>query len=243
MHRTILPWAGERHALASAPFRYALLDRIARAARRRAGRLVAFSLSDEGIRLVLDATPMGVQAIVHAVRSGTARTRHARDAGLLWGAPTCEVVALGHTLEAIAWAHRAALADPLTDPWTSHRDWLGLREAPFFDADVRAFHDPAEVAIACGSAPPVVERAIVPPRTSPVRLMKVAGAVHGRLAADRRCFGVYSHLARAAGRSPRAIADDLQLTRRRIHQLLQDPEPLLPAAIAHLAEPRLAAVP
>lgn len=243
MHRTHLGWAGDRDALRSAPFRYALLDRIARAARRRAGRLVAFGIDDNGLRLVLDATPCGVEAIVHGVRSGTSRTLAGRRASLVWTGADTAIVRLGTTLDAIAWAHGAQHRDPLLDPWTSHRDWLGLRRAPFFDPDVRAFHDPRDVAIACGSAPPVVEPIRVPPRTSPVRLMKVAGAVHGRLSADRRCFGLYTHLARAAGRPAHAIADDLQLSRRRIHQMLQETEPLLPAAAAHLVEPRLAAVP
>ncbi len=246
MHRVHLAWDGDPSRLARPAFRYALLDRVARAATRRAGQLVAFGLGPEDVRLVIDATPAGAERIVHAVVSGTSRTDAAQRARLHWYERDITMVDRGGTLDAIAWAHAAAGDTPLASPWTSHRDWVGLRRAPFFDRHAVPGISPSAVHAASGGGTlPLAATPWTPqaPSVAPMRLLRVAGAVRGRLPSDRRCFRLYAHLARSVGRDVHHTARSLCLTRRRINQLLAEPERDLRIAHAHLADPRLAAIP
>jgi hypothetical protein len=75
------------------------------------------------------------------------------------------------------------------------------------------------------------------------RLVRIAAGVLGMLPANRSTFRLVVHLGRALGYAVDQIAAALQLTSRRIRQLFADHEPLLEAALLHVADPRLGVVP
>ncbi len=162
-----------------------------------------------------------------------------------------EGIASVRLFEAIRWAHVAprevAALGPLSTPWTSHRDLLQLRRAPFYDASVLEGRlDPRELHLACGGQP--LPPGWPPPpgeREALSLLLRVAGGVLGRMPADRRCFHLFVQLARVRGWHTRAIADALVLTRRRIRQITAEGVcgQKLDMALATLADPRLGRVP
>lgn len=234
---------GSSH-IARANDRYSLIGRIAACCHRRDVQLLAFGVGDHEIRVVLDGDLHEAELAVLAVRSGTSRAVTARGATILWGDTDTHDVEEGKLPDAIAWAHTVVEgADPLTAPWTSHRDLLGFRHAPFFNAaPVRARVRPEDVHRLAGGGP-------LPGRPAGLseagldRILRVSAAVLGVPASDRVCFRLFVHLARAQGwRSP-DLERALQLTGRRIRQLAAAPEPLLQLAERHLADERLAVVP
>lgn len=241
MHRVTLPWSGEPAILANPGFRYAILDRLARLARARDVDLLAFGIGTPAIRLVLDADADRVDAVVGALRSGTSRSSDGRRADLAWR-PTGMCWA-DDAPASVLWAHAACEGDPLASPWTSHRDWLGFRQAAFFDASPRRGIDRARL-VRAADTPPPSRTPTAPPRRAPMgELLRISAAVLGRLPADPRTFGLYAHTAAAVGYPPRRTAAALAVTPRRVYQLLHRPHPLVPVALAHLADARLATVP
>jgi hypothetical protein len=219
--------------------RYALVERVSAAAADRGVLFLGFGIAGESVRLVVAGDDTAVQRMVNAVKAGTAR--QARNAGcfLLWS--DTEITVTADVPGAMAWAHAAGDADPLAHPWTSLRDLLGLRRAPFYDADiVRSFLDVDALAAryAVPSAP------AAPPAPGPIgHLLRVAAAVRGVLPGDRTSFRLFVHLARAAGVANDTLARALCLTERRIRQLIAEHEPMLGPALVTLADPRLAVVP
>lgn len=224
--------------------RYGLLRRLAASAADRDATLLAFGIGDHEVRLVLEADPQTAYHLVRGVKAGTSRAARSWDVVVMWGDTTVREVAEDRLALEVAWCHRVGDdPDPLATPWTSHRDLLGYRHADFFDPiPLRARVDALDVHRRAGGAP-------LPSRATSVDdaglngLLRVAAAVLGVLPANRRCFRLFVHLARAAGYRTPELARALQLTGRRIRQLAQGDEPLLPLAMAHLDDPRLAVVP
>lgn len=124
---------------------------------------------------------------------------------------------------AVAWVHRAPGPAPLSSPWSSHRDLLGLRHAPWFDTSLlHACVQPHQVT-------PLIAPTPVPLPTLDA-LFRVAAECQGWLPGDRRSFATFVQLARAQGHGTTSLARALQLSPRRIRQLAQTPCPALPLA-------------
>jgi hypothetical protein len=226
-------------ALAHHTARYALIERVAAAASDRGVAFLGFGIAGECVRLVLAGDDVAVARTVHGVKAGTARQTRNMGAFLLWS--DTEISEVADVAAALDWAHHAGGADPMTHPWTSLRDLLGLRRAPFYDADVVASFVDRD-ALAARYALPAVPPA--PPSPGPIgHLLRVAAAVRGVLPGDRTSFRLFVHLARAAGVANDTLARALCLTDRRIRQLVAEHEPMLGPALVTLADPRLAAVP
>ncbi len=226
--------------------RYGLLERASRAAAERGATLLAFGMTPGEVRLVFEGSADAVRNAARGAKVGTTRAVLARGATLVFGPTRRERV---HDLvEAVTWAHRAPLeagaTGPLASPWSSHRDLLGWREAAFFDASpLRARVEAAAVHERVGGGD--LPRARKPDghREPLTLLLRVAAALRGVLPADRRCFGLFCQLARARGWRTMEVADALMLTDRRVRQLYQVADPLVPVALGTLADPRLCRVP
>lgn len=248
VERVTLTVESGAEALQGAVARYDLLKRLARSARKQGVVLLAFGLGQREHRLVLEGAPSSITNLLRGLRVGTVRAMR-RWAEVRFGDTHREQV---HTeLEvAVAWAHAITVEDgatsPLASPWSSHRDLLFFRRAPFYDADaVVSRLDPRRVhALAGGRTLPLGWPPRDPiARESLSRLLRVAGAIVGVLPADRRCFRLFSHLGLHRGWSTQDLANALALTPRRIRQLASDAEPLLDVALVSLADPRLCRVP
>jgi len=226
--------------------RYGLLERAARSAARREVQVLAFGLGPTEVRLVLEGGEEEVRNTVRGLKVGTIREVRAWGGRLCWGPVVRQPV--GELGEAVAWAHLAPVdggtPGPLATPWSSHRDLLGFRTATFYDPAVLDGRvDPHEIHRLCGGEP--LPDGWPPPggRESLSVLLRLAGAVLGVLPADRRCFRLFVHLARARGWGTSDLARALTLTTRRIRQLACLDEPLLPVAMTALGDPRLCRVP
>ncbi|MEO0604409.1 MAG: hypothetical protein AAF211_23450, partial [Myxococcota bacterium] len=202
--RLVLPiWARPR---AGASFRYSLLDRFRRCGRPHGVTLLAFGFEGpRGLRCVVRGGPRSVGAALKGIKVGTALSlRHQGVCGAL-GVSARKTVATPEAVDAVVWAHRAPLEghrgprQPLATPWSSHRDLLGYREAVFFDAKpLRRVVDPGDVHARCGGVPRAPTS--VTSGTWPLgTLLRVAAAVMGVVPADRRCFGLFAHLALEGG--------------------------------------------
>lgn len=230
---------------AGAVFRYDLVDRVRRTCAAHEVAFLAFGFGPDGeLRLVLDGDEVGIRESLRGVKVGTRRAvlRLRPDPGPGPHRRTpCEAT------DGVSWAH-GAVPDPrgpLATPWTSHRDLLGFRYAPFFDPRP-----------ACGRVDPLVIHARLggdrlpdgwpPPARAAHQvssLLRIAAAVLGVLPADRRCFRTFAHLARAYGVTTVETARALAVTDRRVRQLRAEPEPLLALALTTAADPALCRVP
>lgn len=226
---------------ASASVRYGLLARLHEGGRARDVRLLGFSVGHE-VRVLLEGPADAVRATVTAAKVGTARASGgpSRLGPSRFRTPT-------DGLTALVDLHREPGPDgPLGNPWTSHRDLLGFRTAPFFDRRVWAGRiDPRRVHVEAGGGPlpfgwpPDLD-------ADPADLglvLRVAGAVLGVLPADRACFRLFAHMTRALGVRQLDVAAALSLTPRRIRQLVAQPEPALRLGLLALSDPRLSVVP
>ncbi len=235
-------WSGLRGPV----LRYGFLDRVHRSATRRGLAVLAFGLGRREVRLVVEGAPEEVPNLLRGVKVGSIRAARSAGVSLVLGVPLRWPVIPAGLEEAVAWAHRAPLGPtvpgPLASPWSSHRDLLGYRVAGFYDAGVLEGRVSASRvhALARGLAHP---RRGAPDIAPLPLLLRVAGAVRGLLPADRRCFRLFVHLARARGWANPEIADALALTRRRIRQLAVGRDPLVGVAVSTLADPRLCRVP
>lgn len=223
--------------------RYAVLACVRRCCTRHGVVFLAFALHDDRLDLLVEGTFTDVRRAVLGVRRGLAHSFRCQGAPLKVSEGPRQAVPDLH--DAVVTLHRQGDRDPLSCPWTSHRDLLALRQAPFFDAaPLAARVDPAAVhrdaggaALPDGWPPDEAER--VPLSL----LLQVASAVLGVLPADRRSFPIFAHLARRAGYRVRAIAQALTLTPRRVRQYLgSDPEGLT-AALVSLGDARLQELP
>jgi hypothetical protein len=224
--------------------RYDLIERLTDAARARDVSLLAFGLGDDELRVILEGDEAQCANVVRVTKAATCRT--ARTAGdvIMWGSGERVAVTEATLAEQVAFCHRVGPgADPLASPWTSHRDLLGYRQAPFFQpvalaARVDALHVHA---LAGGGPLPARGRRTV--RATLTEVLRIAAAVVGVPPGHRRSFRLFVHLGRAIGWAPVELAKALVLTSRRIRQLSVGDEPLLGAALAHIADARLAVVP
>lgn len=232
---------------ARASWRYALLDRIAACAHRREVALLAFGLGGDALRLVVEGEPESRNNLVRGVKVGTVRQVSAVGERLLF-VETLREPARGGVHGAVVRAHRLPMlhgaSGPLDSVWSSHRDLLGFRRAPFFDpAVVRRQVVPARVHEALGGGalpegwPPQTGQFPLP------LLLRVAAAVVGTVPADPRCYATFVQLARTHGHATADIARALAVTPRRVRQLGQVPAAMVPAAARSLADDRLRQVP
>lgn len=226
--------------------RYGVLCRISAACERQGVRWLAFALGAKELRMVLGGPERAISNVLRGVKVGTVRASASSGVPLRWSETARDEVPTSVALEEpIAWAHRlpleAGLSDPLASPWTSHRDLMGYRSAPFFDLCLDI--DADAVHARCGG------RSLPEPAAPPggfeslSTLLRVAGGVLGVLPNDRRCFGLFVHLARERGWRTKELASALMLTGRRIRQLAATDQPRLELALAALGDPRLARVP
>jgi hypothetical protein len=238
--------AGDQ-GLLGASFRYCVLERLGRVTRAHGVALLAWGFAANQLRVVLDGAPEEVAAVVKGVRWGT--VRWAVSVGLEVVLDRAVAHAIHDLLSALVWCHRAPVektgADPIESPWSSHRDLMGFRTAPFYDAAVLEGRiDPRVVHAAAGGEPlpdgwppPIAERRKLS------FLLRLSGAVLGVLPADRRCFRLFVHLAREQGYRTVELAGALAMTSRRVRQLAAQDEPVLRLARMSLGSAALCQVP
>jgi hypothetical protein len=222
--------------------RYAVLHRARQLADARGLRVMGFAVVHH-VRLLLEHDDRAeehvvVKALGRALK--TSMTQASATAAV--DARDAAVYPVADPVEALIDLHRRAVwnGDPLSTPWSSHRDLMGHRTAPFFDAGVwEGRVDPMVVHRACGGA----EAMPTVPRTDLDHLFRTAAAVLGVLPSDPCTFGLFSQLARWAGRRHDEIAAALLVTPRRVRQLLERPVPELGMAIVSVGDRRLAVVP
>ncbi len=235
--------------LRSALLRYELLERLARSARSHDVIVFAFGVAPYELRLILDGSAVDIRSVLRGVKSGTSRAARRIDVVIEWGPTERQVIAPGGLDESVAWAHSApslaGVPKPLASPWSSHRDLMGYRVAKFYDATVLAGRVDKTVVHRLARGGPLPRRP-APKQARPEglnTLLRLAGATLGVLPADRRCFRLFAHLAKARGYQTSAVADGLALTTRRVRQLSAESEPRLTNALRCLADPRLRIVP
>lgn len=218
--------------------RYDVLDRVKRLADRRQLVFAGFDLSTRA-RLLIGGPYRTVSRFVSALKSGTAQSSGGTHR--LIDERRTPVEDPARTLVALH-VDAAEGADPLSTPWSSHRDLLGYREASFFDASWwNGRVDPRGLHLVAGGGPLPSEP--TPPHQALDVSLRISAATLGLLPADPRSFRLFSHLARWDGARQIDIADALMLTPRRIRQLQALPEPRLARAAAALADRRLRRVP
>lgn len=241
-------WCGGRHGLVGSLFRYEMLERLHRCVSARNVAVLAFGFGRDALRLVVEGKEEAISRSLKGFKVGCSRTASR------WGMHGAssffrQDVDASSLAEAIAWAHSAPMAlgirCPLESPWSSHRDLLGFRVAPFFDAaHVERRADPQTVHALCGGSklpkgwPPGVET-----REELGLLLRIAGGVLGVLPADRRCFRLFVHLAKRRGWRTIEVARALALTTRRVRQLSSESEERIGLAMLSLADQRLCRVP
>ena len=210
--------------------RYQMLGRIHALAQARTCDWVGFGLRNDRIRLV--ARGGDLEEWTRRFRQGASRLGYRLEAPHVTERPS---------VGALIWAH-ATEGDPLADPWTSHRDWLGFRRAPFFRPPELGIPE-AEVHRRLGGAAVPKPRTAGHPREPIGRLWAVAAATRGVCPSDRRCFRLFVQLADARGWSTLPIAQALLVSSRRVRQLKREEEPSLPRSLAALAHPPLGVLP
>jgi hypothetical protein len=240
---------GRIHGLTGAVFRYEVLERLNRSASRRNVTVLAFGFGAHELRLVLEGTSDDITNVLRGLKVGTTRAARKWHLRLQTGPNQRSTVTQSELVEAVTWAHTApentAKEGPLADPWSSHRDLMGFREARFFDAKhLKRRVDPLIVHAAAGGTP--LPAGWPPPNggfEDLTLLLRISGGVLGVLPADRRCFRLFVHLARARGWDNATLAPALALTQRRIRQLARGHNEQLSLALQALGDPRLCCVP
>jgi len=247
LERVAVDLTAGREDLRGGMFRYDALGRVRRCTARRSVRVLAFGFDEDHLRLVLEGEPQAIQRSLVGVKVGTVRIARGWGVRLVIGPTLREPLQRDDLHDAVLWAHRGpqATLGPLSTPWSSHRDLMGYRTAPFFDpADLAGRVDPGVVHRALGGGA-LPGAGVVPPGggESLSLLLRVAGGVLGVLPADRRCFRLFVHLARARGWRNDDIARALVLTVRRIRQLAAASAAELALGLQALSDPRLRRVP
>ncbi len=225
----------------STPERYAILHRTRACTGRRDVRVMAFGLGDQQLRLVLRSNDeTTAHRAVTAVKIGTSRSL--RHRAMDWGGSSLLAVRGPELARSMSWAHQIEpSAEPLCNPWTSHRDLLGFRRAHFFQAPPI---DPSEVHRLCRGGRLPGRRSCIPMRSRSLNLLlRVSAAVYGVLPNESRCFRLFVSLARRLGWRTEECAKALMLTPRRIRQLAQRGDPLVEIGLVYLRDERLAQVP
>ncbi len=241
--------SGGLQPLMGAAYRYRMLGRVRENAHALGIRVYAFGFGHRHLRLLVSGGSMAVGQLTRSLKVSASNT--ARHLGLRWDAESTWVQVWGGRLvEGAAWVQRGGRPqgqrDALGTPWSSHRDVLGLRRAPFFDptplrvaVDVKALHQ------ACSKGP-----VPAPPERIPRGLQldlhglhRVAAAVHGVMPEQRRCYATFVQLADRCGASREAIGATLAVGERRVRHYLSQPSDAVPAALTCLTDPRLLRVP
>jgi hypothetical protein len=219
--------------------RYELLDRMWRNTKKYGVQIIAFGMGDSAFRWLLSGRPEKITEVLRGFKVGTARRSAGRVRFSAWERSPLEVSELS---QRAAWAQEAPWAGGETqeavNPWCSELDRLGYRRAYFYD--------PLPLQALLGDA--AIERTALPAAElsdgySLRFLMRLAGAVLGRLPGHHKTFRLFVHLARFFGWDYGSIAKALGLTIRRVRQLDQGAEPLLWTALWGLLEPRLCHLP
>lgn len=235
-------------ALVSAVMRYGVLERLSATSERAGVELLAFGLGDGKLRMLVQGEAGGIANTLRGLKVGTSRAARELGETLRWSGNDRWPVTELDLQAAVAWVHAAPVeagaVGPLASPWSSHRDLMGYRHAPFYDAGVLEGRvDPQEVhRLAGGHGLPELDEDL-PAHASLSILLRVAAAVRGVLPADRRCFRLFAHLAARMGWKTVDIAHALALTNRRVRQLKAAEEPLVPTALITLCDPKLGRVP
>ncbi len=225
--------------------RYALLDRVAACAAKQGVTWLAFGIHGENLRLVVDGAPRGLGLLVRGVKVGTVRAAIGTGEDLA-GYPG-DRIPVADLEEAVVWAHTPSKAgtDPLAEVYTSHRELLRFRRSRWADAaalcsrvDARRVHDRLGGQQLPAGWPPAASI-----HEDLDLLLRLAAAVIGTLPADRRCFRLFAHLAKARGWQTAIVAEALALTDRRVRQLLAEVEPLRDLGLICLGDTRLRTVP
>jgi hypothetical protein len=246
--RICMEWSGVA-GVRGPVLRYQLLDRLQRTAAGNHIKVLAFGVATHALRLVLEGSTGAISSTINGVKSGTSRVARRIDVDVEWGRQIRQAVSPGKLDEAVAWAHQApghsGSPRPLASPWSSHRDLMGYRSATFYDARILAGRVDKRTVHRLANGGPLPRRP-VPRRDRPEQLdtlLRIAGGCIGVLPADRRCFRLFAHLAKARGYPTKTVAEGLALSTRRIRQLAAQPEPQLKNALRCLADPRLRIVP
>jgi len=222
--------------------KYDFLEKVAKAIQKQGAEFLAFGLAQEEFRFVVNGNPEKVPNIVRGIKVGSTRES---TTNITW-APSFVREDVGNDLfGALEWAHSLPLAgvtDPLENIWSSHRDLMGYRESTkFYDPEVIS-KSISGVHFRLGGRPrPVKGRP--PKNTSLNTLLKIAGSVMGIPSGNRKCFGLFAQLAKEEGYPTWEIAHSLDLTDRRIRQLLYPEHPLLEKARVAMGDTRLNHVP
>lgn len=224
---------------------HTLVERACVTARRRGVTLLAFGLAGDRLRMLVQGDPAARANHLRGVKVGTIGAARARRHRLVF-VETDRRPVRSDLETAVVEVHRVAALDgarsPLDSPWTSHRDMLGYRRAPYFDAGpLRALVDPLRVHRRLGGAPTGPRRDRRPSPPSLGVLLHAAAAVRGTLAPDPSCYRAFVQAAKARGYPAREIARSLSLTVRRVNQLAYPPDPYLPLVDKAVADPRLRA--
>lgn len=249
IEKVVVDLTGGRTGLLGAVFRYEVMERLSRSAGLREVELLAFGFGEKELRLVLQGEAEPITNVLRGLKVGTVRAASRWGISLKSGPSIRSPVPEPRLTDAVAWAHTAPIeagaSGPLASPWSSHRDLLGYRKAPFYDASrLDGRIDMGQVQLRCGGP--------LPSERWPARetsgddlgyLLRLAGAIRGVLPADRRCFRLFVHLAKSCGWQTLDVARALDLTTRRVRQLAADTEPQLGVALMSLADPYLSRVP
>jgi len=228
--------------------RYDVLHRMQRSAERSHTAVWGFGLANGRLRLVVRGDEANAASLGRRIRVGTRLSlppslRPRQSWSLVEPLADADLVA------GIAWAHGAVLQHAptvLASPWSSHRDLLGFRRAPFFDADlVRELVDPLAVhrRLSPWRAPAVDASAPSPIPLTPTLARRVGAAVHGVLPGHWASRRTTAHLMHRAGYDTEAIGRATGTTRRRAQQLLRLPPDGVKPAWASLRHDELLFVP
>jgi hypothetical protein len=236
--------------LTSAMMRYDVLCRAAKSMKKCALSLLAFGINDHQIRFLVEGDMSKIINVIRGVKVGTTRYAKMRGIQLKWGQVSRIPTHEADLLESVEWAHRGAIVPdgtgPLTSGWSSHRDLLGYREAPFYDPSLLAGRISVDDLHIKMGGRPCMDRFLPVTRfhrESLSLLLRVSGSVMGVLPADKKCFRLFAQLAKMRGWRSVDIAHALSLTARRVRQLLSQPDPRLGLAYLTLGDPRLCHVP
>lgn len=236
VQRGHVPLMWQRRGPTPQQLRYELLEEMHRACRRHGASLLAFGFDDDGLRAVVEGPAARLRSVWASAwfEATNRRMRRVQCPG--------RAVASHTLVDAVVWAHVGPLeadeelSGPLETPWSSHRDLLGFRRAPFYDPSVLDGRvDPQQVHERCGGGPaPSADemrrdccyvryaRYGRGPREPLLHLSHVAGSVLGREPADPKCFGLFAQLARSRGWTVREVADSLLVSSRRVRQLCDE---------------------
>lgn len=240
MEKILLELGVDAEALRSPTVRYDVIQRLIRACEQHGVVLLAFGLGVDELRAVVDADTEAIDRLITIFKRSACRCARMVVPTFAWGHVYRDEAGSREVEEAVAWAHTVPWNErgPLANPWTSHRDLMGVRRTDFDLGPLLERVDPARVHRLAGGAKAASPRAL-PRRPALTWLLRVAADVLGLLPSDRRCFRLFVHLGKDRGWRNPELARALALTERRIRQLSAASEPALSLALGALRDPRV----